>query len=178
MLEQWKEIKGYEFLYWVSNYGRIKSIKGLRKIHKNNQGYPIVTLSKNGDKKTYSVHRLVAKAFVINPDPENLTCVNHKDNNPENDYFENLEWCTMSYNTLYSMEQGRFTQHIQNCIDNCEKQKIKVCQYDLKGNLITTFNSMSEASHSVNGNKSSISKCCAGKLKSAYGFIWKYTIDK
>lgn len=117
MQEIWKNIKGYEGLYQVSNYGKVRSLD--KKVKGSNQygkiffvtkkgkqlksriknGYCNVHLIKNGVLKEFTIHRLVAEAFI--PNPNNLPQVNHKDENKANNYVENLEWCTRSYNCSY-----------------------------------------------------------------------------
>ena len=122
-MEEWKAIKGYEGLYEVSNFGRIKSLsrivtlegrwgkysrtKGERIMAQMLDGqkhYLMVSLCKNGTVKRYLVHRLVAQAFVENP--YNLPEVNHKDENKTNNHFENLEWCTHQYNSIYGTRKA------------------------------------------------------------------------
>ena len=124
-MEEWRYIEGYEGLYQVSNEGRIKSLNreivykdGRKKIlpekilHNflSDLGYYHVMLSKNGIPKRYKVHRLVAKAFI--PNPNDLPIINHKDENPKNNTVENLEWCTQDYNIHYGtmIERGREKQ--------------------------------------------------------------------
>lgn len=110
MEEIWKDIVGYEGFYKVSNFGRIMSLsrKDRRgktwkeKIIKQScdkDGYLIVNLNRDGKMKTFRPHRIVAKAFI--PNPKNLPEVNHKDENKQNNFFENLEWCTTRYNLTY-----------------------------------------------------------------------------
>ena len=112
MDEMWKDIEGYEGLYQVSNTGQAKSLnyKGsgeakLLKQSTNKQGYKRITLCKNGKTKRYSVHRLVALAFI--PNPDNLPIINHKDENPSNNNVNNLEWCTYKYNINYGTARKR-----------------------------------------------------------------------
>lgn len=115
-IEEWKPIEGYENYYEISNYGRIKSLphkwvgfgknincktKSKIRITKTNKtGYEQVVLFKNGTSKTFLVHRLVAMAFI--PNPDNLPCVNHKDCIKTNNFVSNLEWCSYEYNNTYS----------------------------------------------------------------------------
>ena len=100
--EIWKDIKEYEGLYQISNFGRVKSLHGKEKflkLHLKPDGYMQVVLCKNYKTTSRLVHRFVAEAFV--PNPNNLVQVNHKDENKTNNYVENLEWCTPSYNVNY-----------------------------------------------------------------------------
>lgn len=112
MQEIWKDIEGYEGLYQVSNYGRIKSLdyrhKGIPKIMvsgKQNNGYMNVGLWKDRQKTTYYIHRLVAKAFL--PNPDGLPEVNHIDECLSNNMVTNLEWCTSEYNANYGTRNER-----------------------------------------------------------------------
>lgn len=109
MEEIWKDIIGYENMYQVSNFGRVKSLarytcqnhlltEKILKISHNNKGYCDVSLRKNGIRKHYKVHRLVAMAFVENP--KNLNEVDHIDTNKDNNRFDNLRWVTHSENHL------------------------------------------------------------------------------
>lgn len=114
--EAWKDIKGYEGLYQISNIGRVKSLsridsrgnkrnEKILKISKNNSGYYFVGLCKNGKVKQYLIHRLVAEAFVRNP--YNYSEVNHKDEDKQNNIADNLEWCTHEYNCKYGTRNKR-----------------------------------------------------------------------
>lgn len=108
-MEIWKDIKGYEGLYQISNTGKVKSLKRImksrkceeiiRKPSKLPKGYLRVSLCKNGEIKYYSIHRLVAEAFI--PNENNYPCVNHKDCNTSNNNVENLEWMTYEENNSY-----------------------------------------------------------------------------
>lgn len=105
--EIWKDIKGYEGLYQVSDKGRVWSVRKQKiiKASENSCGYMKITLiAKNGKKKEERIHRLVAIAFI--PNPNNYPQVNHKDEDKTNNCVENLEWCTARYNTLYSSYKG------------------------------------------------------------------------
>ncbi len=178
MEEIWKDIKGYEGLYQVSNLGRIKSLSreckhslgGNRKVTeriikltKDKDGYYKVMLHKNTENKTFRVHRLVAQAFINNP--TNAEIVNHKDENPSNNRVDNLEWCNKKYNNTYGTKIKRQSKKI----------KREVYQYDLQGNFINKYNSVKEAGTSLGVNRANIANCCRGLTKTAYGFIWRYT---
>ena len=178
-IELWKDVKDYEGLYQVSTLGRVRSLdkyidaknrnvdKVLRrgKILKpayNKCGYLRVSLYKNGKRTSFYVHRLVAKAFI--PNPDNLPLVNHKDEVKDNNYPYNLEWCTDEYNQHYGTAIKR----------RAEKHSKKVYQYDLKGNLIKEWSNAYEVGR--NGfTRSHVAKCCLGKQKTHKGFIWSYT---
>jgi hypothetical protein len=106
-MESWKDIPGYEGLYQVSNLGRIKSLGSYRRgemIIKQRKwkGYWLINLSKEDQRKTFLVHRLVAICFVENPHSRKI--VNHKDGNKANNYYENLEWSTTAENTQHAYD--------------------------------------------------------------------------
>ena len=101
MQEIFKDIKGYEGLYQISNIGTIKSARGFLTPTDNGNGYLIVGLSKGGKRKNFYIHRLVAEAFIDNPN--NKTVVNHKDYNKKNNNANNLEWLTQKENIAYSV---------------------------------------------------------------------------
>lgn len=121
-MEEWKDIKGYEGIYQVSSYGRIRSLDRIverktgnyhiegRILRQNDDthGYLKVNLTKHDKKKTFKVHRLVAQAFIENPN--NYECVNHKDENKQNNNIKNLEWCTKEYNNNYGTIQKRHSE--------------------------------------------------------------------
>ena len=167
--EYWKPVVGYEGLYMVSNWGRVKSIKfGKERILKQNirRGYYYVGLSKNGIVKNYSVHRLVAEAFLDNSN--NYPCINHKDECKTNNNVINLEWCTYKYNSNYGTAIQRTSQKRIN--GKCSK---KVYQYTLDGQFVREWESIQECGR--NGfNVACICMCCKGKQKTYKGYIWKY----
>lgn len=99
MIEEWKRITGYDHDYRVSTLGRVTGTRGFLKPYDNGYGYLVVELRQNGKKKHLRVHRLVADAFV--PNPQGLPEVNHKDEDKHNNLAINLEWCTSSYNKKY-----------------------------------------------------------------------------
>lgn len=168
MKEIWKDIEGYEGLYQISNMGRVKSLArrgtrgGIIKPAEIKKGYLQYALVKDGILKWYKAHRLVAQAFI--PNPNNLPCVNHRDENPHNNYVENLEWCTIKYNNSY----GTRIKKIIN------KLKRKVYQYSLDGLFIQEWESIRELERQTGFLSGSISQVCQGKRKTAYGFKWSY----
>ncbi len=109
-MEEWKDIEGYENEYQVSNLGRVKSLKSniimKQNLNKKYNRYSIM-LWKNGKSKRFWVARLVAQAFVFNPNPDIFTQVNHKDENKTNNNSDNLEWCTIAYNNTYGTRLQR-----------------------------------------------------------------------
>lgn len=164
MQEIWKDIDGYEGDYQISNIGNVKSLK-------NNiilvpsitvYGYKRVCLSKNGIKKNMVIHRLVATAFVENPNKYKI--VNHKDENKLNNNADNLEWCDIKYNTNYG-----------TCIERRAKNKQRaVVQYDRDMNYIKTYESIKQASNGNYSMYTHIGQCCRGELKTVGGYVWRY----
>ena len=185
-MENWKNIKGYEGFYQVSNLGRIKSVErdiycqnGI--VHHlkekilvpalNNKGYQYVNLSKNGKGKLMLVHRLVAMAFI--PNPENKPQVNHKDENPLNNCVDNLEWCTASYNALYGTRNERIIQNRRSYkFGNAPHAKPVFCE-----ELNKTFDCAKRVEEELGILGTSISNVCKGKRKTAGGFHWRYADD-
>lgn len=111
MTEIWKNIEGYEGKYQVSNLGQVKSMIGQEKVlhpKKHRNGHLQIGLHKDKKRKTMYIHRLVAQAFI--PNPDNLPCVNHKDENPNNNNVDNLEWCTQKYNCNYGTRVDRIME--------------------------------------------------------------------
>ena len=171
--EIWKDIEGYEGLYQVSNLGRVKSLKRITKIPnamrkqdekiikpKTTGYYYHVKLCKNGQVKNFTIHRLVAKTFI--PNPENLPCINHKDENKLNNVVSNLEWCTYKYNNNYGNRVQKASQ----------KQQKQINQYDLRDNFIKCWNSINEAIRFYKNRH--IWDASVGKRKTASGFKWEF----
>lgn len=99
--EIWKDISGFEGRYRISNYGRVRNRDGLIKTQRKHNGYYSVGLRYGDGRKHYSLHRLVAEAFVANENPSVFNQVNHRDEDKENNRADNLEWCDGMYNTHY-----------------------------------------------------------------------------
>ena len=164
--EVWKDIINYEGHYQVSNQGRVKSLKQgkerILKARKLPSGYLQVDLYKNGEYKHYTVHRLVAKAFI--PNPNNLPDVNHKDEDKTNNNLSNIEWCDRKYNSNYGTRIQRIV----------EKQSKPVLQYEKSGEFVKEWKSTHDIERNLGYSKGNISSCCNVKRKSAYGFVWRY----
>lgn len=163
--EIWKDIPNYEGLYQASNLGRIKSIfryKKMLKFYTDKDGYLRVRLYKNGKSVYKGVHKWIAETFISNPN--NYVEVNHKNEIKTDNNVENLQWCNNLYNINYGTGKER----------SALKRSKKVLQYDLEGNFIKEYISLSEASRQNNINVSNICNVCNGKRKQANGYIWKY----
>ena len=187
MIEIYKTIEGYED-YEVSNLGNVRSLN-YRKTNKEKvlkptlcRGYEQVCLCKNKIKKMYKVHRLVAQAFI--PNPNNLPQVNHKDENKANnmvwvnedgsiDYDKsNLEWCTASYNVNYGTSIERARQKMLGRFGKECKNSKPICQYTKDGDFVRKWDCSMDARREL-GYKH-ISDCALGKRKTCGGYVWKY----
>lgn len=169
MEETWKDIPNYEGLYQVSNLGRIKSFYNYKRDGTNilkprlKRGYYTIGLRKNGKRSWIGIHRLVARAFI--PNPNHNPCVNHKDENKLNNNANNLEWCTVAYNNTYGTR-------IKKVIEKTGKP---VLQFDLNNNFIKKYNNLLEAAKENNiKSRSSICLCCSGRYSHAGGYVWKH----
>ena len=177
MAEVWKDIPGYEGLYQASNCGNIRSLNwGRRNIVRNlylkphNKGYLQVELAKDGNKKMITVHRLVAMTFI--PNPNELPTINHKAENKCNNNVENLEWCTASYNTAYSRDKH---PEKYRCRGVPYRHKRKIEQVDvLSGDTVRVWDNIVTIKSEKNFHAWSISECCNGNRKTAYGFKWRF----
>lgn len=170
--EIWKPVRNYEGLYEVSNMGRVKSLNynktGKEKIMKgvgDGNGYLQVGLYREGKRKKCRINRLVAQAFLENP--QNLPEVNHKDENKLNNCVDNLEWCSRSYNMTYNGRAKKVGK----------KNSKPVYSIDKESGLITYWESIREAERQTGINKGNICSCCKGKMKSIGGFYWIYADD-
>lgn len=178
--KEWKEIKGYEGKYIISNYGEVISLPRYKKNNSKMQyvepkqirqnvnkynGYVYVQLWNNAKYKNIRLHRLVAETFIVNVN--NYPIINHKDGNKQNNRVDNLEWCTYSENEKHAYMLG---------LANNDNQKIKIKQYDMDGNLLNEYSSLLEASKQTGVHISKISFCINGKYKyrnKNEKYIWK-----
>lgn len=180
--EIWKDIQGYDGIYQISNYGKVKIcehiiytkdnvlIKVKERIMKTfiTRGYEQVILQKNGKSKHYQVHRLIAQSFI--PNPENKPQVNHINGIKTDNRLENLEWCTQRENQIHAYKTG-----LQKSLKGIENIMSKpVIRIDFLGNVLEEYGSTMEAERKTGIYHSNISKCCKGILKKAGGYYWKF----
>lgn len=174
-MTEWRDIKDFEGLYQISTSGEVKSVERIkqnnlgfqkvneriRKLSKDKDGYLQVCLSKEGRHYLKKIHRLVAEAFL--PNPDNLPVINHKNENKEYNRVENLEWCTVKYNTNYgngitkmAITQGRPVLQLYN------------------GYVIEEFYSTQKASKETGVPQANIYKVCVGERRTAGGYEWRF----
>lgn len=163
MKEIWKDIPKYEGFYEISNHGNVRKKNGRRLKGQTNGLYREIMLTKNGKRKKYKIHRLVAEVFLEKPKDENAVIINHKDENPSNNHVDNLEWCTYKYNTNYGTCVKRRARKHQKCIVQIKD-----------GKIIRKWNSIKTAAQTLGIDSSSITKAAKRKRPSAGGFNWRY----
>lgn len=170
--EVWKDIPGYEGLYKISNTGKIISVRTnkLRATSVNNSGYETVHLYKNTVDTSYTVHKLVALAFI--PNPNNLPEINHINENKLDNRVENIEWCNRKYNQVYSGNIEKWTK--AGAHGGKIKRSKKVYQFTLDGKLIKEWFSAREAQAELGIARTGIGKCCLGKYNQCGGYLWSF----
>lgn len=183
--EIWKDIEGFEGLYQVSSFGRVKSCKRFitkqnrwGKIQKyclkekilsqyvNTSGYCIVNLWDNEKCIHKLVHRIVAEAFI--PNSNNLPEVNHNDENKLNNTYLNLMWCDRKFNNNYG-KQSKEGRRLAG-----KHRMKKVCQLSIEGEFIKVFEGIRVAEEQTGVDNTAISRCCKGIFKTAGGYVWRY----
>ena len=198
--EVWRDIKGYEGLYVVSNKGRVKSL-GNGQTHRkekllcfttSHKRYYVVTLTKNGICKSFTVHKLVAKAFVLEQNGKEQ--IDHIDGNSFNNCAENLRWCTSKENNLNPITRTRKSisktgnlnpNHSSNLTETSRKRLMdslakahkvseKAVEQILNGVVVGTYISSADAENKTGINATNISRCCNGKRKSAGKYQWRF----
>lgn len=176
----WKPIKGFKS-YQISNTGLIKRANKILSPF-NNQGYLRILLHEGDKHQKKLVHRLVAEAFI--PNPDNKPQINHIDLDKKNNHVDNLEWVTNKENVAHAIKhiperRKQLKQDMskigkkhgrQNGINSSKP----INQYDLEGKLINTFESARDAHRQLGYSYKVISKCCNGNSKTYKGFIWKF----
>lgn len=162
-----KDIKGYEGLYAITSCGKVWSYR--RKIFlkpgKNAGGYLQVVLSKNDNKETKKIHRLVMETYCPTEGMNDLQ-VNHLDENKENNCLSNLEWCDSKYNNNYGDHNKRSAASRKNDLNRSKKVRC------IETGII--YESVHEAARQTGISNGNISQCCNGKRKSAGGFHWEF----
>lgn len=161
----WKDVKGYEGLYQVSDTGKVRSFVKNNEPHVlsdcvGSNGYPTIVLCKDRKKASHTVHRLVATAFL--PNPYEYPCINHKDENKTNNNVSNLEWCSYTYNGLYGL-RGVILAN----------KKKPVAEYTSDGKLIKIHESRCSAAREIGGSAGCITRAIKGERKTYKGHIWK-----
>lgn len=194
-MEEWRDIEGYEGLYQVSNEGRVKSVQ--RVIQRSNGrpqtinekilsqgtnfwGYKYVSLSNQFGHKTFTVHRLVAKTFI--PNPNNYEDINHKNEDKTLNTLENLEWCTAKYNANYgtrtqkqvetARKNGYYEKWSKRLKDGLYWKKVR--KYSESGDFVKEYQSIIDAAKENKCFAGDISRCCKGIRKTCGGSKWGY----
>ena len=183
-VEEWRTVPDFPN-YEVSNFGNVRSkdrivsrkgnpanLKGFPLKTKVSRGYERVTLY-SGNRELHKqifVHRLVALAFI--PNPNNYPCINHIDENKLNNHVSNLEWCTHKYNSNYGTAIERRVKH-QDWESIARKHSTPVRQIDKNGKVVNIWPSMMECERKTGFHSDGISRCCSGYLKTYRGYIWE-----
>lgn len=181
--EVWRDIKGYEGIYQVSNLGRVKSLQrevnnthcskrtineAILSVKRESHQYNYVTLHRNNKGKRAYIHRLVAQEFI--PNPNNYSEVNHKNEIKKDNRVENLEWCSRKYNINYGTGKRRMVES-RNAHNKWNAER-KVYMYDKEGVFVKEFRSVVEAARFLNCADSSIRPIIDKKNRSAFGYIF------
>ena len=186
MIEEWKDVKGYEGIYQVSNLGNVKSLNynrtGKEKVlrfSKDKDEYLTVILCKDGKLKNFKVHRLVSQAFI--PNTENKPCIDHINTNRTDNRVNNLRWVTHKENSNNSISIKKMK--IKASKSNLGKfgklshNHKPILQFSLDGEFIRKWYCAYEVQRELGFNQSGISNCCNGKYKTANGYIWGFEKD-
>lgn len=168
--EEWRPIPNFEGLYEVSNLGNVDSLNNYNRKQKRKRlkprldihGYYWVRLSNKQKIKKFKIHRLVAMCFI--PNQNNLPCINHKDENRQNNRADNLEWCTYQYNNTYGSRIEKMK----------EKIGVPIIQLTLDDKFVAIYNSISEAATIFKINSSALTTVCRGNTDTACGYKWRY----
>lgn len=204
--EEWRNIAGYEGKYQISNLGRVLLLGVYRDGRRYSQrikktrlgvgGYEYTILTDfSGKARTWKIHRLVAMAFIQNPNE--YPCVDHIDGERTNNRASNLRWATYSMNANNPITRRRLSQALKHhCSQDFVRERLRamtndpanikarrdsairtVCQLDKSGDFIREFESITEAANFVGGNVTSITRVCRGRRPSAYGYKWRYKYE-
>ena len=189
-VEEWKDVPDFEGIYQISNFGRLKKLRSTRYHHryphivsvKNGKGWYLTVILRYGPKlKTVRIHRLVAEAFI--PNPENKPEINHKDTNKQNNHDDNLEWVTHLENHAHAVKNIPSLLSGMHHYNQCVKTR-RILQVSLDGNLLSEFLNGKEASKATGicqrnilqaANKTEYKPGLA--RKQAGGFVWRFKND-
>lgn len=195
-MEAWKQIDNYDGLYEVSDLGNVRSVthidffypdkeklisrtkKGKMLIQSEANGYRRVHLCKDGKVRIFSTHRLVAKAFI--PNPNNYPEVNHLNGVRNDNRAANLEWCSKSQNIrhCYDVLKRKISPNVVNVFGGDHPASTPILQYDLTGHFIKEWGSAIEIQRALNLNSPNVIACCRGKQQTCGGFIWKHKHER
>lgn len=170
IIEEWRDIPGYEGLYQASNLGNIRNFNGkILKVRKGVGGYLYIMLYKEGKRKNWRVHRLIALTWI--PNPLNLPQINHRNECPWDNKVENLEYCTAKYNVNYGSHSKKQSESSRNRYDISKH----IMQYSIDGTLIAEYPSLREAERKTGIRHQHISDSIIGvRQQKAGGYIWKF----
>lgn len=168
MSEHWKDILGFDGHYQISDKGRVKRTEtgAILKAYVGTNGYLFVRPYKDRKNHNKYIHRLVAEAFLTNP--QNFSEVNHKDEDKSNNDISNLEWCNRSHNINHGTRNERVAR----------KESKAVLQMDLNGNVVNEFCGLHEAQRKTGFDYRNIYSCCKGLCKTIGGYVWRYKHER
>lgn len=186
--ERWRYIPGWEGLYKISTFGRVKGVRRLvsytkRSGKKITQSVPETIIRSYGEKyvqinlyrgsKMHHCYAHILSGKTFHKNPNNLPEVNHKDGNPQNNYYKNLEWNTRADNIQHSYDIGiRKNVGIRGSLNFRSKD---VYQFSIDGKFIKKWGSKGEIQRETGFNASAVYKCCIGETKKSYGYKWSFS---
>ena len=170
MEEVWKEIPGHEGRYEASSLGRIRFVPDghILSCHIEPHGYVVTSLCKDGKHRPIRVHIIIARTFL--PNPDNLPCINHKDEDKTNNRVDNLEWCTQAYNINYGSIRERMSAN------SARARAVDV--FDKSGRKVAEYSRVGEAADALGVTRTYITKCASGRRKTCKGMVIRYAASK